>query len=875
MSDFSPFFRAHAHRLQQAALYWPRSNPTCGNPPWAKAGLRVLIVRLSSFRDVDRSLPHLWLAAAARRGASDAFVDLAFFPPPRDRDLLRAHGVPLLTGLASGRAAEDFELVLISNAYTLELINLPYLLLHSGLPPLAADRADRWPPLVLGGANAMAAQAVIGARAESFVDALFFGEGEGRVEKLVRGFRQHAPVLRAPAPSGPSAVPVEPGSGPAEPPRGQAGRDILLALEREIPGLWVTGRWPARPIRKAVWARPGPGRAPAAYPALNGPEAGTARLQINCGCPAFCAFCFEGYDRKPYREIAAARLLAQARQLKRTQGCDTLEIYSFNFNMHSDILSLLPELNRLFERVCCLSQRADLLQDTPGLLDAELAADKRSYTLGIEGVSARLRALLHKSLATGTLHALLARLLREKVRELKLFFLLTGHETAADEAEFNGFCRQLQALHRQNNPGVRVTFSFGLLVRMPFTPLRHDRLRLEPADWEPLIRAARRAVASAGFEFRLATAWPDYAVTQILAMAPYGLVAPLTELAQAGFCYDQALDPDYARRLRAWLTGHGLWTEAWLGEKPAAYSFPFSFVRTNVPPAFLFRQFQAARQARDDGYCLGRGTAPGRCLACGACATPAARRRLTAHRGRRPAAPAWLESFAAQMDAKARLAPRYGRFWLAPELAGADPAWLNAHLLRALLAARPDLAGHLLAAHESLFTLGDNRARFPLFSGETVFALKSWDAARLLAALPGVLSPAVGRRDRFTAILAAHQVRWLGWADHFVPGVFQSRPLELRLPAEFFPAAAAIFQRWLQASHVPFCLRRTPRGYRLDFAPPRRAWLTAAEMTTAPAEFIARLTIGPKFDLGELLAAWGGDGLFRQATVIFGGENDA
>jgi hypothetical protein len=191
-----------------------------------------------------------------------------------------------------------------------------------------------------------------------------------------------------------------------------------------------------------------------------------------------------------------------------------------------------------------------------------------------------------------------------------------------------------------------------------------------------------------------------------------------------------------------------------------------------------------------------------------------------------------------------------------------------------LLAARPGLAGDLLAAHESLFTLGDNRARFPIFSGETVFALKSWDAARLQAALPAV-SPAAGRRDRFTAALAAHRVRWLGWPDHFVPGVFQSRPLEVRLPAEFFPGADAVFQRWLQASHVPFCLRRTPHGYRLDFAPPRRAWLTAAEMTAAPAEFIARLTIGPKFDLGGWLAAWGTDGLFRQATAIFGGENEA
>ncbi|MCX6997519.1 MAG: hypothetical protein NTV49_10645 [Kiritimatiellaeota bacterium] len=882
MSDFSPFFRAHAHRLQQAALYWPRPNPGWGNPPWSAAGLKLMIIRLSSFRDVDRSTPHLFLADAARRGASEAFVDFAFFPPPRDRQLLRAYGVPLLSGIVSGRTAEDFDWVLISNAYTLELINLPFLLLHSGIPPLATDRAGRWPPFVLGGANAMAAQALVGARAESFVEAIFFGEGEGQVEKLVRGFGKHAPLLRDAAAGAPAVAPG-PGTASAAAPRFVAARKRLLALARDIPGLWITGRWPERPLRKAIWTQRGVKRVPMAYPALNGPEAGTGRLQISRGCPAFCAFCFEGYDRKPYREVAAADLLAQARALKRTQGCDTLELTSFNFNTHSEILSLLPEMNRLFDRVRCMSQRADLLQELPELLGAELTADKRSYTLGLEGVSARLRAFLHKSLDTAALQALLARLLREKVRELKLFFLLTGHETAADESEFAGFCRQVQALRRENNPGLRVLFSFGLLVRMPFTPLRYDRLRLEPAGWESLIRAARGAVESAGFEFRLATPWTDYAATQILALAPYGLAEPLEALARAGFCYDQTLDPEYVRRLRVWMTEHGLWTETWLGEKPATYPFAFAFVQSNVPPAFLFRQYQAARAGRDDGYCLGRSAAPGRCRACGACHTTAERRRLTAHRWRRPADPAWLEKFAALMDAKARPPTLYGRFWLAPELAGADSAWLNARVLRALLAALPKQTDNLRAARESLFTVGANSARFPIFSGETVFALKAWDAAPLRAALGGLpavaslcsgASPAHRRRTAADPTLSP-EIRWLGGVEPFEPGVFRSRPLELRLPAEFFPRADAVFQRWLLARHVPFSLRRTPRGYRLDLAKPRPSGLAAAEVIAMPAEFIAHLTVGPKFDLGDLLAAWGVDGLFREATVIFGGENDA
>ncbi len=50
---------------------------------------------------------------------------------------------------------------LISNAYTLELINLPYLFHTSGIPMLSDERDESWPVFALGGSNAMATQAII------------------------------------------------------------------------------------------------------------------------------------------------------------------------------------------------------------------------------------------------------------------------------------------------------------------------------------------------------------------------------------------------------------------------------------------------------------------------------------------------------------------------------------------------------------------------------------------------------------------------------------------------------------------------------------------------------------------------------------------
>ncbi len=322
MAAYHTFFKQQA--LQEFALHIPRPNPTFHNPPFAEAKFRVLIMRLSPFRDVERSTPHLFLAQEARRALPEAYIDMAFFPLPYDLARMEEAGVSLLTGIQShhgvGGADIDhppdmrhpFDVVLISNAYTLELVNLPYMLLHAGVPLLASQRDETWPLFIMGGSNAMAAQAVITEGGDSLVDALFFGEGEDQVGILLRCLyaQAHAPKAER----------------------------LRRAAERVV-GLWVAGEG-AQTVEKAVLSQPRGAHLLVDYPLLNGEEAGTAKLQITYGCPAFCSFCFEGYDRKPYREVPYTEILEAACQLK-AWGVETLELYSFNFNTHTDIFALL------------------------------------------------------------------------------------------------------------------------------------------------------------------------------------------------------------------------------------------------------------------------------------------------------------------------------------------------------------------------------------------------------------------------------------------------------------------------------------------------------------------------------------------------------
>ena len=720
--------------------------------------------------------------------------------------------------------------MLISNAYTLELINLPYVLLRSGIPLYASQRGPAWPIFLLGGSNAMATQAAICADGDSLVDGIYFGEGEGAVERMVSILAQGS------------------------------RRDRKAALRRaaaEIDGLWVAGS--LHPVRKAV-CTPDTRHLATAYPLLNSAEAQTADLQINYGCPAFCSFCFEGYDRKPYREIPLPNLLAAARQLKQAQGVQEINLYSFNFNTHREITPLLLELHRLFYRVGLKSQRVDILQHASYLLEAEVAADKRSFTLGIEGINERQRTWLHKSLPDADILGLLDRLLAQRIREVKLFYILTGHETVDDMAEFRAFVRQIKAIHRARNPGIRMIFSFGLLVRMPFTPLRYDRLLLEESAWRPLIGQAKSACETNGFEFRMAFDWQTYCVTQVLALGGYWLVEPVVSMAREGHCLNETLPDGYWEALRRRLIDGEHWNEAFLGEKDADYKFALDMVQSDIPADFLYQQYQEARSGVDGGYCLGTQDGRGRCLGCSACVDGEQRATITQTRSPLPDADATLSRLREVVARKQQLQPIYHVLRFDGLEAGLHPQALNALVFQAILDRCPALIDNLLAVRESLFTTapgkrpkGSKRGRYPAMGGESVFALTAWDAAALQHAL---LEIGNVDSDRFGTV---------GPAEGFTPGTFTSCRLELHLPEVHFAQSRRHLEQYLHDAYVPYSLRRetppTHGGSRYRFEVPQKGQkkkvLLGGSFETSEAGLDASLDVGPRFDLLAFLERFG------------------
>ncbi|MCX7026231.1 MAG: radical SAM protein [Spirochaetes bacterium] len=794
------------------------------NPTWEAAEARVLIVRLSRWKDLGISTSHLVLFDEARRSLPKAYLDFAFLPPARSRKELDARGEPWFSGRVSGRSPAEFDLVMVSNAFALELINLPYLFTTSGLPAEARERKEieSAPIVILGGSNASAAGVLVvespnpgEPAAESLVDGIFFGEGEDLAGSL-------------------AALLVE-GAGAAQ----ASGNTVRLTPELRKSNLEaaaaIPGFWPCLHSggenRALAEGRP---RSLTSPLVLNGSQASTARLSISSGCPGFCSFCLEGWDRSPYAEADFDRLVTEAKAIHRSTGASDLELYSFNFNTYGRIAELIFELNRIFRRVSFMSQRLDILADTPGLMPIELAAGKRSFTLGVEGISPGMRAYYRKGLSEAQIDACIELCLRAKAREIKLFYIIAGLETDEDLVEFGRFTERLGARKRAISASTKILASAGFLVRLPFTPLQFAPLELDIVKLEGIGLGMKASCEAAGIEFRLASSPQESFVDQALSLLgpqsrPWFLSIP-----SRGIVYESglpasvwtSLKPSILKRLEA---------ESLVGEKNADFRPPLAFSEPKTRLSVLYRHYLEARERKDRQSCLGSA-----CSACGACGNLEEMKAMTGHSGAIPGAELLAKRLGALITAKERFHALPAALYIPESLAGAESSYRASWILRRLFGLGMGMDNLVFETRERFFVPGGS---FPsLFSeglpwyGWGVFELYGPSVATLASRLGGPHRPS--------------WIRPLGARP--VPGQVD---VEFKLGPTSPALAKAAFTSYAASKGLSFTARKEGEGWAFDMTMGSigRKLIASAWIGRAGEGLFLRLGAGGKADLRPLV----------------------
>ncbi len=595
--DYTSWYALNYPKLSGHGL-WLRGGEwnTLPAVEWERRSTKVMVARLSTYLDTSESFTHPLLYQVLA-DLPDIFPDMAFLPPPKDAEVMTKNQVPWLLGTQSKRGVLAFDVVAFSNAIVQELVNLPSLLIHSGIPMALKDRLDRQdiPLLLLGGANAYHASLLD--HDDSPVDGIFTGEQIEDIQILMN-LCAKAKQLGTPKRELLDQLLTVPGF--AQP--GKANR----SRKRNNETLDLRKVGAARPV---IYKLEGLGKEPVA---------------ISRGCPAFCSFCAESFDTKPYRENPMDAVVTNALKLKRDMGLEGIDLFSFNFNFYQDLYPLLEKLSPHFSAIGLKSQRFDMIARDPAILDYLRAVEKGSLTFGMEGISQRLRRYLQKGLDEPDLWKALTAVLKRPLRELKVFLICTGLEAEEDYVEFADFVKRMPDVMRQSGGTPRVVFSATPLVRFPWTPLEFAPA-FTPEVYSKVARRIGHIARAAGFEYRGAADEAENYVSQVLVRAdrPAYWAALQAAVAETGFRYFRQMDTHFMNVLRRKLSDLGIDDEQSLGgfDLEASRSKPWTRWETGVRREFLHVQYKRARRFVDPGYCLGTTEEEASCLACTACET--------------------------------------------------------------------------------------------------------------------------------------------------------------------------------------------------------------------------------------------------------------
>ncbi|MFA4945259.1 MAG: radical SAM protein, partial [Lentisphaeria bacterium] len=478
-TTFADWFNRQRRHLAGNGLWLDGGEPGRQPPAeFATARVRILFCRLSTYAGTTPSITHRLLYWAARQ-CPGVYADLAFLPPATDTAFLQREGVPWWLATGSKQPPAAFDIVAVSLSVPQETINLPAALKHSGLHLGARQRlADPAQPIILLGGNAAPSAPFLhgdaaGDGSGGLVDAVCNGDGITFLQRFLAEFDawKHPRQRQADANAGGKAA-------------------FLARLAGELPGLYVPTLYthatatgaagtPALTITPAAESAP----FPVAYRTdppeswLEGYDGGyipfanedlEETLPLAIGCHYRCRFCQTGWGRGPETDSPVPALAQAARRLKAATAASDLNLLAADAASVPALHEALAALRPLFRQVSLKSLAVTSLAKEDTARDFLARLDKHEFSLGVEGISHRLRAWLGKQCDPDDLLRVLRTLAPLGLRQVKLFLIATGRETAADVTEF----LELLANLRAACPAGRFILSFTPLFHAPFTPLQ-------------------------------------------------------------------------------------------------------------------------------------------------------------------------------------------------------------------------------------------------------------------------------------------------------------------------------------------------------------------------------------------------------------------
>lgn len=625
------FLRKGLHKFDSPYAYIGGEANAPNREGYKDAKVRILITRLSTYESTSLSMSHS-LMAQIYQEEPNVFVDLTFLPKPNDYDLLKDNGFPVWHGINTKFAPHRFDLLSITHAVSMEQLNFVPLLHDSGIPLFKEQRMEREdiPIIIMGGANSGTPAPLCGTFTDSkgnkwshLIDAVIYGDGELAGREVVRCIKEGRE-------------------------KGLSKREILRSMHGRVEGFYepdlyehvydghsrITSIRPlvdyaefpvkrstvvdldqVRTLETKILPYSGDGTS------VDVAIAGSVGCIGSAGHGA-CSFCREGSEG-PYRERSLDRVMSALDQATRNQGTKEVSFFSLNFNQYSELFPLVLNSVQRGYKVGLISQRVDMLAETPEQIRVQRWLKKSNFTLGVEGISSRTRAYLNKNLAEWEILLCATEMMKNGAGELKWFLISTGLEQDVDIDEWCSLMEKVNAIREKLGASTRFRVSVT-----PLFPSAYTALQFAPAmaavnhGARSLDRLFNRA-KELGWGRRLSVSGEEPLVSNTINHGGRNIFSLLlSSHFQDGWrFYGNVPKGTWARWQQRIDKDPNIDLDILWGEKSFEYIFPWEDFSYSTSKEILWRGYMKAVAFQGLSYCLTTRTVKGVCKVneCGCC----------------------------------------------------------------------------------------------------------------------------------------------------------------------------------------------------------------------------------------------------------------
>jgi radical SAM superfamily enzyme YgiQ (UPF0313 family) len=383
--------------------------------------------------------------------------------------------------LESGRRLASFSILAFSISFENDFVNVVRTLISSGIRPLAEERSENDPLVLVGGPCSFMNPEPLA----PFVDLFALGDGECVIRDIVENWLEQLPR------------------------KGGINKDFIEVMAGETgfyaPGFLEVEYYPGGEVKELIYRGNMDGLVKRARSDTYGEDLepllspfshfeSMPLLEVGSGCSRGCRFCAASYIYFPPDKRSMDDIRRDIDRLL-PMGDGRVGLIGAALSDHPDLDSILEYIETIGGETGLSSMRLDGIDE--GVVELLSRLGVKTLTCAPEAGSQRMRDIIRKSLTEENILGSIDSVARSDVSTLKMYFMVgLPFERDQDIESIIGLIGRTEEIIRRSPKETRISLKISSFVPKPFTPFqwtsmdREDELKRKMDYLNKEIRAS-------------------------------------------------------------------------------------------------------------------------------------------------------------------------------------------------------------------------------------------------------------------------------------------------------------------------------------------------------------------------------------------------